>query len=47
MEEMISDEAQAFCDWPKEQGGAPVELNRRFSLAVVNSLWRILTGERY
>jgi len=47
MEEMILEEAQELCDWLKNQGGAPVELNRRLSLAVVNSLWRILTGERY
>jgi len=47
MEEMILDEAQELCDWLKLQGGKPVELYRRFSLAVVNSLWRIITGERY
>lgn len=47
MEEMILNEAQELCDWLKKQEGRPVELTRRFSLAVVNSLWRILTGERY
>jgi len=47
MEDMILEEAKELCDWLKKQKGEPVELNRRFSLAVVNSLWRILTGERH
>jgi len=47
MEDMILEEAKELCDWLKKQNGALVELNDRFHLAVVNSLWRILTGERH
>jgi len=47
MEGMIMEEAHELCDWLKKQNGAPVVLKRRFSLAVVNSLWRIVTGERH
>jgi len=47
MEEMILEEGAELCDWLRDQGGAPIELNRRFSLAVINSLWRMVTGERH
>ncbi|CAG7831384.1 unnamed protein product, partial [Allacma fusca] len=29
------------------QGNNPVCLNTKFNLAVVNSLWRIITGNRF
>jgi NTP pyrophosphatase (non-canonical NTP hydrolase) len=47
MEELIMEEVREVVDWLKKEDGKKVELQRRFSLAVVNSIWRILSGERY
>jgi len=47
MESLILDEATELVTWIKKQNGSPVELHRRFSLATVNTLWRVVTGERY
>jgi len=47
MEGFILDEVTELVTWIKKQNGSPVELHRRFSLATVNTLWRVVTGERY
>jgi len=47
MEGLILDEVIELVGWIKKQNGNPVELHRRFSLATVNTLWTILSGERY
>jgi len=47
MEELIMDEVNTFTDWLKKQNGNSVSLQDRFTLAVLNSLWRILSGERF
>jgi len=41
------DEVMDIVDWVKTQNGKPIDLHRRLSLAVVNVLWTILSGERY
>jgi len=47
MEEIVMGEVREICDWLKRAEGNPVSLGHRFSLATYNSLWRILTGERF
>ncbi|CAG7731399.1 unnamed protein product, partial [Allacma fusca] len=47
MEGLIEEEVDELLDWLKSQGSSPVSLNFKFSLAVVNSLWRIITGKRF
>jgi len=41
------DEVNEFSDWLRRQKGQSVSLQERFALAVVNSLWKILSGERF
>jgi hypothetical protein len=41
------DEVTELVDWIKAQNGKPIQLHRKFSLAVVNALWHILTGIRF
>ncbi len=41
------DEVMGFVDWVKTQNGKAIDLHRRFSLAMVNVLWTILSGKRY
>jgi hypothetical protein len=38
------DEVTELVDWIKTQNGELIQLHRKFSLAVVNALWQILTG---
>jgi len=48
MEMLIMDECHEFNDRIRRAKGAPVgEIKRLFSLAVVNSLWTIVSGKRY
>ena len=47
MEGLIMDEVNELIGWIKEQNGKPISLRRRFTLAVINALWKILSGERY
>lgn len=47
MEAMIMDEVTEVIDRLKKHSGKPVSVNRMFSLAILNSLWTILTSERY
>ena len=48
MEGLIMDEVKEILEWIKNRNGEPIhELHRRFSLASVNALWTILSGERY
>ena len=46
MENLIVEEVKLLVDNFKAQEGKPIELSRRFNLAVVNSLWTIMTGAR-
>jgi len=41
------DEVTELLNWIHTQNGKPIKLNQRFSLAVVNVLWTILSGNRY
>ncbi|CAG7816040.1 unnamed protein product [Allacma fusca] len=47
MEELIQEEVDELLGWLKYLGNNPVCLNTKFTLAVVNSLWRIITGKRF
>lgn len=46
MEGMILDEAHALVTWFDGQCGKLVSGNRLFNMAVVNSIWRIISGRR-
>ena len=47
MESLIMDEVKELVEWIGKQNGKPLNLQRRYSLAVVNALWTILAGDRY
>jgi len=47
LESLILDEVTELVNWIKEQNEKPVEIRRRFSLASINILWTMLSGERY
>jgi len=40
-------EVRELVDWIKQKNGEPVTLHRRFTLAIINALWTIISGERY
>ncbi len=46
METMILDEVQTMLEWFREQEGSPIAGVRIFNAPVINSLWRMITGER-
>lgn len=46
LESLIMDEVLAMTEWFHESEGTPISGNRIFNAPVVNSLWRIVTGER-
>ncbi|CAG7824908.1 unnamed protein product [Allacma fusca] len=46
MEALIQEEVDELLAWLKSQGNNLVCLNTKFPLAVINSLWRIITGKR-
>ena len=47
MEGLIMDEVKELVNWIKQQYGKPIMLHRRFTLATINALWTLLSGERY
>ncbi len=47
METMKLDEVKVMLDWFRKQEGSPVSGVRIFNAPVINSLWRIVTGERF
>ena len=47
MEALIMEEVKELLHWINQQHGKPITLHRRFSLATLNALWTILSGERY
>jgi len=47
METMIMDEVKELEEWMKSQVGKPIAVKEKFSLAVVNSLWTIVSGKRF
>ncbi len=40
------DEVQTTLDWFRKRDGSPISGVRIFNAPVVNSLWRMVTGER-
>jgi hypothetical protein len=49
MEALILDEVREVLDWLKgeEVAGRSVSINRKMSLAVLNSLWSICCGRKF
>jgi len=47
MEGLIMSEVNELVNWIKQKRGEPVTLHRRFTLAIVNALWTIISGDRY
>ncbi|CAG7817746.1 unnamed protein product, partial [Allacma fusca] len=47
MEGLIQEEVDELLDRLKSEGTDPVSLNNKFTLAVVNSVWTIVTGKRF
>ena len=47
MEYLIMDEVHEMIKWMKENEGNPVSVKWSFSLATVNALWSITTGQRF
>ena len=47
MESLIMEEVNEYLDRLKTQEGEAICVRRSFSLAVLNSLWLILSGKRY
>jgi len=45
-EELIMEECNELCDRLEKTKGQPIDLRFEFNISVVNSLWRIITGER-
>jgi len=41
------DEVKELLNWIKNHGEQPIALHRKFSLAMINSLWTIFSGERF
>jgi cytochrome P450 len=46
-EELIMNEVNEFLGKLSKQVGQPIVLNRTFQMAVLNTLWEIMAGERY
>ncbi len=46
METMILDEVQIMLDWFRNQEGSPILCTRIFTAPIINSLWRIISGDR-
>jgi cytochrome P450 len=47
MESIITEEVDEFIEGLKKETGQPISLNRKFSLAILNSIWMITCGRRY
>ena len=46
-EELITNEMKEFIQGLEKQIGKPFSVNRSFGVAVLNTLWMILSGVRY
>ena len=47
MEELVWEETEKFCESLKERLGTPVQVSGLFNITLLNSLWRITTGETF
>jgi hypothetical protein len=48
MEHLIMEEVKEMIDWMKAHEGKPIGgIKERMTLAVVNSLWSIMSGQRF
>jgi len=47
MQDLILDEVKEVIEWMKKEEGNPVVVKRKFGLAVLNSLWTIVSGKRF
>ena len=46
-EELITNEMKEFIQALNKNAGAPVSIDRRFNVAMLNTLWMIMSGVRY
>ena len=46
-EELITNEMKEFLDGLERKVGQPTSLNKSFGVAVLNTLWMIMSGVRY
>ena len=46
-EELITNELREFIQGMAKQVGTPISTNKTFGVAVLNTLWMILSGVRY
>ena len=46
MEEMIQEEVEMLCQFLEKEQGKPVNIKYTYNIAILNALWRVLTGER-
>ncbi|CAG7726074.1 unnamed protein product [Allacma fusca] len=47
MHSLVMEEVNDYVSWLKSQEGQSISLNRKFTLATINSLWMIMTGKRF
>lgn len=47
MESLIMDEVLELINGFKRDAGTPISTQTRFNIAVLNSLWAIVAGQRY
>lgn len=47
MEHLVLDEISELVENLKKDAGRPISTQNRFNIAVLNSLWRIVSGQRF
>ncbi len=47
MENLVNDEVLELIENLKVESGQPISTQSRFNIAVLNSLWKIVTGTRF
>ena len=45
-EQMIVEEVQELCSGLEATGRRPIDIRHKFNIAILNSLWSIMSGER-
>ena len=46
MEQMIVEEVQELCSGLEATGGNAIDIRNKFNIAILNSLWTVMSGER-
>ena len=47
MQQLVLQDARDFVQWLKSEEGQSISMNRKFTIATINSLWSIMTNTRY